>query len=584
MNKPLALKLQSLPNKPGCYQMKDINNNIIYVGKAKDLKKRVNQYFVGAHDFKTTKLVSNIVDVDFIVTHTEKEALLLEINLIKKYSPRYNIMFMDDKSYPYLKLEKKSYPSLKVVRESKKDAKAKYFGPYPDVASARFTWQLLNQIFPLRKCRVLPKKVCLYYHMNQCLGPCEYTIDQTIQQQMIEDVTRFLNGDTSLVLNRLKERLNIFVDNLQFEKAQEINELIGAINKTVDKQNVDFSSIKNADVINYFLDKDYISITILQIKNQKLLHKTENLLPIYGNYQDEMISYIMQYYQLHDLPLEVILPTELSNEYLDELLNNRAVFPTKGVKNKLLTMAYDNAKINHQTRFENQLRIDSNLQAALLELDRLFNKNIKTIEIFDNSNISGSHNVSAMVVFEDGLPNKNKYRHFKLEDRQDDYASMYEVLYRRYLRLLKDDGEFPDLVLLDGGKGQISICKKVFEELDLNITIAGLVKDGKHQTTALLNVDGEKLPLNKESQLFFLLTRMQVEVHRFALSYHTKLRSKAMKKSILDDIEGVGPNRKTKLMKHFKSIKNIEKASFEELKDIVGEKVAKSILETFSKK
>lgn len=580
MKREITVKLQLLPNMPGCYQMKDIKGNIIYVGKAKDLKKRVNQYFVGAHDFKTTKMVSHIDDFDYIITHTEKEALLLEINLIKKYTPRFNIMFMDDKSYPYLKLNRVDYPSLKIVRETKKDPKAKYFGPYPDVNSARLTMRILNEIYPLRKCRIMPKKVCLYYHLKQCLGPCEFKVEPHIQQTMIDEVTKFLNGDVQLVLKNLQEKLIEASEALAFEKAREYHELMLAINQTIAKQSMELTQLKNADVFNYYLDKDYISIQVLLIRQGKLLQKDLSLVPLYGDYQDEFSSYIMQYYQTHDYPKEILLPKEFKDTVLNDALENRVIYPIKGNKYQLILLAKENAKNHHEMKFETSNRQSEGIDEACKELNQLLKKDIVTIELFDNSNISGQDNVSAMVVFRSGMPQKSLYRHFKLVDRQDDYASMQEVLYRRYFRLLKEGLTFPDLIIVDGGKGQLNIAKSVLESLDLKIDVCGLVKDDKHSTASLMNSDYQLLQINKESQLFFLLTRMQDEVHRFAISYHQKLRTKRMKHSALDDINGVGALRKEKLMQHFKTFSKIKEASIEDLEKVVGKKVAQSIFIT----
>ncbi|MFI3284973.1 MAG: excinuclease ABC subunit UvrC, partial [Erysipelotrichaceae bacterium] len=504
---------------------------------------------------------------------------------IKKYTPRYNIIFMDDKTYPYLKLEKGKYPSLKIVRESKKDAKAKYFGPYPDVLSARFTQKVLNEIYPLRKCKKIPNKVCLYYHLNQCLGPCVYPIDDAVITKMQDGVIRFLNGETQDVLTFLNQQMEQYIETLAFEKAKEVHDRILAIQNTVSKQNVDFESLKNVDIFHYYLDKDYISIQGLFVRNGKLLYKTSSILPIYADAEEEVTSFLLQYYQTHDIASELILPNTLIDDGLEGLLESKISYPVRTSKrHKLLSMAYENAKIAHQERFENELRKNQNLDIAVNELNQIFKRTIERVELFDVSNISGQDNVSAMVVFDQGQPMKKYYRLFKLEDRQDDYASMYEVLYRRYFRLLKDKESLPSLLLVDGGKGHIQIAKQVMQALDLNIEIAGLVKNEQHKTTALLDQDLNPIALNKESQLFFLLTRMQDEVHRFALSYHTKLRSKRMQKSILDDVKGIGEVKKEKLFKHFKTISNIKKANREELAKIVGKKAADSILITFSQK
>lgn len=575
MNNNLKAKLETLPLLPGCYLMKDIDNNIIYVGKAKKLKNRVNQYFKGAHDYKTTKLVSNIVDFDYFVTSSEKEALLLEINLIKKYRPKFNIMFMDDKSYPYIKLSNYKYPRLQVVREAKKDNKSKYFGPFPDATAAHQTLSLLNTIYPTRKCNKIPNKVCLYYHMHQCLGPCEFQIDQSIIDEMINDIQRFLKGDTAKVIEQLNNKMNEAVEHFEYEKAKEYRDLILSVDHITDRQQVQTNSKKDIDVFNYYVDKGYIAIQGLFVRSGKLLEKAFSLTPIYGEEDEEFISFISQYYEIHPLPSELVLPQNIEIEGLKELLSINIVQPQKGYRKQLLNLCLENATNNLEQKFEVIKRKDDELENANQQLKDIFNnQNLETIELFDNSHIQGSFSVAGLVSYKNGLPNKKDYRLYKLHTNGNDLESMKEVIYRRYFRLVKENKKLPDLIIVDGGINQIKAAAEIKEMLNLDVTIAGLVKDSNHRTSNLMNEKLEIIEVEPSSSLFFLLTRMQDEVHRFAISYHKKLRSKAQTKSILDEVEGIGEVRKKKLMNHYKSFKNLKEASIEEISKIIPEKVA----------
>ena len=580
MNESLKVKLSNLTKEPGCYLMKDKNDQIIYVGKAKNLHNRVNQYFVGSHDYKTTKLVSNIHDFDFIICKSEKEALVLEINLIKKYRPKYNIMFIDDKSYPYIKLTKELYPTLTVVREAKKDRKSKYFGPYPDASAAHQTIEILNKLYPLRKCYKMPKKVCLYYHLGQCLGPCEYDVDPTVYDEMVKDIVDFLNGNTQQLLADLKAKMYKQSEALNFEKAQEYNEMIKAIEHISDKQNIENENKANMDAFAYYADRGYISIQGFFVRRGIVLGKEFKLKPLYGDASEEFISFVMQYYQNHPFSNELVLPKEIDIEALNEVLDVKIFQPQKGYRQKIIDMAINNAKEQLLLKFENQNNQDSLLQASVEEFSTLMNKDIHRIELFDNSHIQGAFNVSACVVFEDGLPSKKDYRLYKLSKYVSDIDSMKEVIYRRYFRLLNEGGVFPDCILVDGGIMQINAAKEVLEQLNINMLVCGLVKDDKHNSANLINDKNEIIDIRHDSNLFFMLARMQDEVHRFAISYHRKLRTKAQSASILDEIEGVGSVRKKELLKKFKSFKQIKNASIEQLKEVVPEQVAKNIFNT----
>ena len=570
-------KLAILPALPGCYLMKNIDGDIIYVGKAKKLKNRVRQYFVGAHDFKTTRLVANIDDFEYIVTGSEKEALLLEINLIKKHTPPYNIMFMDDKTYPYIKLTKEKAPILRVVRNTK-DRKAEYFGPFPDSGAAWETMKLLNQLYPLRKCRHLPKKACLYYHMGQCLAPCEQAIDEKVYADMANGIRKFLKGDVKEILTQLKADMQQASEELAFEKAQEKLNLIHAIEHVTAKQQIDFKDHKDRDVFGYYVDKGYISIQGFFVRGGKLLERELSIQPLYEQPQDAFISFILQYYAKNPLPQEILLPKEYEIEHLQEILSEAKILqPLRGDKLKLVEMVLANAKNAHQQKFELVERKESRREEAMQQLCQLLHKDIHRIELFDNSHISGAFNVSGMVVFKDGEPSRQDYRTYRLGEYVSDLDSMKEVVYRRYFRLLKERGRFPDLLIVDGGYLQIEAAKEIIEALDLPVTLCGLVKNDNHRTANLMNAEGEILPVERDSSLFFLLTQMQDEVHRFAISYHRKLRGKAMTKSILDEVEGIGEVRKKEIWKHFKSLKRLKEADVDEIAQVVPRKVAQNI-------
>lgn len=569
-------KLKILPALPGCYLMKNKDGDIIYVGKAKKLKNRVRQYFVGAHDFKTQRLVANIDDFEFIVTGSEKEALLLEINLIKKHTPPYNIMFMDDKTYPYIKLTKEKAPILRVVRNTK-DKKAEYFGPFPDSSAAWETMRLLNNLYPLRKCARLQKKECLYYHMHQCLGPCVHEIDDQVFQDMANQIRKFLKGDVKEIITKLKQEMQEASEQLLFEKAQEKHELIQAIEHVTQKQQIDFKDRKDRDVFGCYVDKGYISIQGFFLRGGKMLERTLHITPLYENEEEAFLSFILQYYQQHPQPQEILLPQTYDVSVLEEALETKVLQPIRGDKLKLVDMVIANAKNAHSQKFELVERKESRREEAMQELCNIFQKSIHRIEIFDNSHISGSFNVSGMVVYKDGEPSKQDYRLYRLGTYVSDLDSMKEVVYRRYVRLLKEQGRFPDLLIVDGGLLQIEAAKEILDALEVEITLCGLVKDDNHRTSNLMDRDGNIIPVDRNSSLFFLLTQMQDEVHRFAITYHRKIRNKAMTKSILDEVEGIGEVRKKEIWKHFKSMKRLKEATVEEISAVVPKAVAQNI-------
>ena len=580
----IKAKLTNLPNSPGSYQMKDRHGEIIYVGKAKNLHNRVNQYFTGAHDFKTTKLVSEIEDFDFIVTASETEALVLEINLIKKHRPKYNIQFMDDSTYPYIKLTAEEYPRLMIARDMKKDRKAKYFGPFPDASAARTTQKLLQTLYPFRRCARIPEKVCLYYHLGQCLGPCEYDIDPSVYSEMTDRVTSFLNGDTAEIRQELTAKMQDASMNLEFEKAAEYRNLLDSISSiTAEAQNIEKDSMGNFDVFSWYTDRGYLAVTGLLVRRGVVLNKEFRLSPLYGDAEEEFVSFLVQYYGDHP-SAKLFVPSFLSEDSVQELsevLSVSVTQPMRGYKRRLIEMCTDNAKKQLDLKFNVVERQESATAEAVSQLNELAGKEMRRVELFDNSHISGTNTVAALVVYEDGQPSRKDYRVYKLHTANSDVDSMKEVLYRRYFRLLKEDGRMPDGILVDGGWTQIEAANEIIGGLGLSdqIKIMGLVKDDKHNTNALMDTDGEVLDVAKDSSLFFLLTRMQDEVHRCAVSFHRKLRSKAQTKSVLDDIEGIGPKRKTALRRHFGSITAMRGATIEELSEVVPEAAARKLYE-----
>lgn len=576
ISKHLQDKLALLPDQPGCYIMKDDKQNILYVGKAKVLKNRVRSYFHGTHNNKTTRLVAHIRDFEFIVTGSEKEALLLEINLIKKHTPPYNIMFMDDKTYPYIEVTKENNFRVCTTRNIK-SRKSEYFGPYPSSQSAYEIVKLINQIFPIRKCRHIPDSPCLYYHMHQCLAPCIHDVDASENNRIKKKVKKFLQGDTKEIMYSLQSKMVEASENLQFEKAQEIYNTITSLQHVIEKQTIDFKDRANRDVFGYFVDKGYISFQGFFIRQGKLLERNMSITPLYEDEMEAFTSFIMQYYEKNVIPREILVPENTPVDVLKEALNTNVHIPLRGEKKKLVDLVYKNAKEAHEQKFQLVFRKDNELKKANDMLSKIFKADIHTVEMFDNSHIQGTFNVSGLVVFKDGLPDKNQYRHYKLDGYRSDVDSMKEVIYRRYFRLLKEHLPMPDLLLVDGGALQIQAAKEIIDMLQIDVRIAGLVKDERHSTRALMNEKFEEIPLDSKSPLFFLLTRMQDEVHRFAITYHRKLRDQSMTKSVLDTVEGIGPKRKKALFKHFKSMKNIKEATIEELAQVIPEQVAKNL-------
>lgn len=569
--------------KPGCYLMKNNEGTVIYVGKAKKLKNRVSSYFAGSHNYKTTKLVQEIDDFEYIVTDSEKEALLLEINLIKDYAPKYNISFMDNKYYPYIQLTKEKHPRLKIVRNAK-EKKHKHFGPFPDGTAARDIFKLLNRLYPLRKCNHIPKKTCLYYQLNQCLAPCIQEVEEAEYKKITKQISKFIQGDTKEIVDELQEKMMQASDQLNFELAKEYRDLITHIQHVTSKQHVQFADQVDRDIIGYYQDKGYLSLQLFFMRNGKLLARDLNLVPV-DDMQEQIIQFIVSFYQENTYPKEILVPHDLDVTLLNEILECKIIKPQKGQKAKLVEMANHNAKEALDKKF---LLIEKNQKATIGAIHQLGEKlNMITprrIELFDNSNIQGAYAVAGMVCFVDGIPSKKDYRKFKIKtvEGPDDYASMKEVIYRRYYRVLVEGLKKPDLIIVDGGKGQIKVAKEVIDSLNIDIKVCGLAKDDTHSTSLLLDSEGNIINIDKKSELFFLLTRMQDEVHRYAISFHKNVRSKSLFQSILDDVEGIGPKRKKELLKHFGSVKKLKEASLKQLEQHLPKDVAKKLYDTLA--
>ncbi|MCZ4349520.1 excinuclease ABC subunit UvrC [Enterococcus lactis] len=575
MNERIKNKLALLPDQPGCYLMKDKNGTIIYVGKAKILKNRVRSYFTGSHNTKTERLVSEIEDFEYIVTESNIEALLLEINLIKKNDPKYNIMLKDDKTYPFLKITNEKFPRLVITRKVLKD-KALYFGPYPDVGAANETKKILDRLFPLRKCKPSQtKEPCLYYHLGQCLCPYYFDVDPKVYTKIVDEVKNFLNGGHEKIESEIHQKMEKAAENMEFEKAAEYRDQIRAIETIMTRQKMTNTDLLDRDVFGYAIDKGWMCVQVFFVRQGKLIERDVSMFPFYNEAEEDFLTYIGQFYQEneHFIPKEVLIPDTIDKPSVEALLDTKVLQPKRGEKKKLVELANKNASVALNERFD---LIARKQERTIGAVERLGNAmNIPTpirIESFDNSNIMGTNPVAAMVVFIDGKPAKKEYRKYKIKtvNGPDDYASMREVIYRRYSRVIREGLPLPDLILIDGGKGQVDVAKDVLEnQLGIDIPIAGMAKNDKHKTNELLfGTDLAVVPLERNSPEFFLLQRVQDEVHRFAITFHRQLRSKNSFASRLDEIEGLGPKRKKMLLKEFKSLKNITAATIEELQEI----------------
>ncbi|MFC5466804.1 excinuclease ABC subunit UvrC [Lederbergia graminis] len=590
MNEIIKNKLAILPDQPGCYLMKDRQNTIIYVGKAKILKNRVRSYFTGSHDTKTQRLVSEIEDFEYIVTSSNIEALILEMNLIKKHNPKYNVMLKDDKSYPYIKITNERHPRLIITRKVKKD-KGKYFGPYPNALAANETKKLLDRLYPLRKCNTMCDRVCLYYHLGQCLAPSVNEVSEETYKQMTDEITRFLNCGHTEIKENLQKKMLEAAEKLEFERAKEYRDQIANIETTMEKQTMMSADYTSRDVFGYALDKGWMCVQVFFIRQGKLIERDVSLFPVYREEEEEFLTYLGQFYSQSNYvkPKEILIPENADKELAEQLLDLKVLQPKKGQKKDLVNLAMKNAKIALDEKFS---LIERDEDRTINAVDKLGEAmGIYTphrIEAFDNSNIQGTDPVSAMVVFIDGKPEKREYRKYKIKSVQgpDDYESMREVVRRRYTRVLKEKLPLPDLILIDGGKGQIDAAKEIIEdELGLTVPVAGLAKDEKHRTSQLLFGNPlEIVPLARNSQEFYLLQRIQDEVHRFAITFHRQLRGKSAFQSTLDEIKGIGPVRKKKLLRHFGSLKKMKEATVEEIVELgIPSDIATTLKENLDK-
>ena len=590
MKEIIKHKLEILPDQPGCYLMKDRQGTIIYVGKAKVLKNRVRSYFTGSHDTKTQRLVIEIEDFEYIVTSSDIEALILEMNLIKQYDPKYNVMLKDDKSYPFIKLTNERHPKLIITRKVKKD-NGKYFGPYPHAQAANETKKLLDRLYPLRKCQTLPDKVCLYYHLGQCLAPCVFEVKTETYKQMTDEITRFLNGGYKNIKEDLQEKMLKAAEILEFERAQEYRDQISHIEATMEKQTMMSSDFTERDVFGYAMDKGWMCVQVFFIRQGKLIERDVSLFPIYGEQEEEFLTFLGQFYSLPNnvKPMEILIPGSADEILAAQLLNAKVFKPKRGQKKDLVRMANKNAKLALKEKFS---LIERDEERTVHAIDKLGDAmGIYTpyrIEAFDNSNIQGTDPVSALAVFINGKPEKREYRKYKIKTVKgpDDYESMREVVRRRYTRVLRENLPLPDLILIDGGKGHIDSVKDILEnELGLEIPIAGLAKDERHRTSQLLFGNPlEVIPLKRSSQEFYLLQRIQDEVHRFAITFHRQLRGKSALQSSLDHVAGVGPVRKKMLLRHFGSLKKMKEASIDQFIELgIPRKIAEALKDNLEK-
>ncbi len=565
----LKEKLKQVPKKPGSYQMKDHRGKVIYVGKAKSLRNRLLSYFTGSHDYKTTKMLSHVDDFDYIVTHTELEALILELDLIKKHQPRYNVLLTDDKSYPYIEMTNEKHPKLIVTRRVKKKNRHRLFGPYPNVKAARDTLRLLNKLYPLRKCQRLPDEPCLYYHLGQCLGPCIKHVEQTTYREIEKKIRRFLKGHTKPVIDDLEEKMHAASDNLEFERAQEYKETIDAIKTTTQtKQAVHFNDSVSRDIIGIATDASYVALSLVFVRHGRITAKDDRIMAYHGDPIDAVRDYLGQFYTTYPIPREIFINAGESIKELQSLFEADIKTPSRGVKKKLLDLAVVNAGETLKNERQKAEQAEKKTFGVLEELAETLEIDVPyRIEAFDNAHLFGSNAVSAVVVFENGRPSKHEYRKFKLEG-ESDVEQMKEVIYRRYRRLLLEDAALPDLVLVDGGIQQMNAARKVLDALEVSVPLAGLVKGEDHRTSHLIDENHGIIELEKQSRLFHFLTSIQEEAHRFATTFHRNLREKGVFESVLDDIEGVGPVRKKKLLRTFRTIENIYEAPDEELREL----------------
>ena len=574
-------KLKLVPEKPGSYQMKNKDGLIIYVGKAKNLKRRVSSYFNKTQTGKTLMLVNDIYDFEYIVTSTELESLILEITLIKKYNPKYNILLKDDKSYPYIEFTKEKYPRLKVVRNiNRKKNKNKLYGPYPNVSAARKTVNIINRVYPLRKCEVLKKELCLYYHIGECLGYCKKEIDKNKLEIITNEIISFLNGNSDIIKEKLIKQMEKASQDMNYERALEIRDMLNDIDITLKKQQMSLNAKYNFDVFNFYRHNNYLSIEVFYIREGLMFGRHDTILNVVEDSDEALTEYIIKFYEKNNiLPKEIIVPNIIDKDLLSQFLNIKVSSPTKGDIKKLLDLASENAKIKLEEKEKTLSKSEEARLDALKELKEILNTdNISRMEAFDNSHLFGTFYVGGMVVFDDFIPNKNLYRKYKIDANvKDDLGAMREVLYRRYYRVLIGEEEKCDLIVIDGGENQVNVCKEIIDSLKLNIKIIGLKKNDKHKTSSLIDENLNEIPLDRHSNLFIFLSKIQEEVHNYAISYHRQIKSKGTLSSLLDMVEGIGEVRKKELLKKFGSLKKLKEASIEELETVLNKDVANNL-------
>lgn len=566
MNKDFKEKLKLVPELPGSYQMLDEAGRIIYVGKAKNLRNRLKSYFTGSHDQKTQSLIDIVGDFSYIVTSSELEAFLLELSLIKTHSPRFNIMLMDDKTYPYIEITSEAHPRLVITRKPKKAKN--FFGPYPDVASARETLRLLNRIFLFRKCLKMPHRACFYYHIHQCLGPCEHEVAQDTYKEMIESVKDLLQGNITSIKNELKAKMQKHAFKLEFEKAKEYKDLIEALSKTTMKQNVIFKDLGDRDIFNYYAFDNFMAVSTMFMRGGRIVFSKATIIEYYADEEDAFLDYVVQFYERHPLPKEVLFPESVDLDLLHSFVEGRGLIPRKGKKRQLVEMAKENAKIYFENELGAYLKRHDRMLGALGDLADLIDvARLNVIEAFDNSHTMGTNPVSALVVFRNGLPEKKSYRKYQIKSttRPDDYNAMKEVVYRRYQRLLYEHKPLPDLLIMDGGLAQVHAAREVLASLYLELPVIGLKKDAQHKTDALIDLSDAEIKLDRHANLYVLLSKIQDEAHRFAITYHRAKRAREVYASILDQIPRIGKATKMKLLTQFKTIENIKNATDKEL-------------------
>ena len=573
-------KLALVPTKPGSYQMKNKDGVIIYVGKAKNLQRRLRSYFTRTLTGKTKMLVDDIDDFEYIVTSSELESLILEITLIKKYDPKYNILLRDDKSYPYIELTNEKYPTLKVVRNVKrKRNKNHLYGPYPNVSAARKTVNMINRIYPLRKCDKLKKDLCLYYHIGECLGYCKKEVSKEVIDEMKKEIITFLKGDPSIITEKIKSDMEKASQNMNYERALELKNMLEDIDTTLRRQKIDLNKGYNFDMVNYYYDNNYLSIELFFIRDGLLFGRHNEIISSLGDISNEITEYLIKFYDKGILPHELLVPKDIDNELLSEYFNIKVNSPQKGKLKSLLDLCMENAKEQLELQEETLKKDDEERLKAINELKELLHLDkLHRMESFDNSHLFGTFYVGGMVVFDDFLPNKDLYRKYKIStDVKDDLSAMKEVVYRRYFKTLMEESYTPDLIVMDGGKLQISACKEILDSLNLNIPVIGLVKDKTHRTNHIMTDNYEILEVDKDSKLFLFLTRIQEEVHRYAITYHRNIKAKGALSSMLDVVPGIGEVRKKELLKKFGSLKKMKEASLEELSSIVGKDTASKL-------